>query len=121
VPRADGDLRHPVEARQGDIFTPSIAQAFKERMQPRLNPDTCAALADDNPGTLKMRPNDKYPEHKPMSTMSADVLAVLPRLTEDVEYRFLGGDLILLDLRSRLIADRLPLAIACSARTRPPS
>jgi hypothetical protein len=118
---ADRIRRARADARQGDIFTPSISQAFKERMQPRLNPDTCAALADDNPGTLKIRPNGKYPEHQPMSTMSADVLAVLPRLADDVEYRFLGGDLILVDLRSRLVVDRLPLAIACAARTHPPA
>jgi hypothetical protein len=102
-------------ARQGDIFTPAIGAAFKEKLQGQTNPGTCAALADDNPGALKTRINGTYPEHQPLSTMAVEVLAVLPRLTEDVEYRFLGRDLILVDLRARLVVDRLPLAIACGS------
>jgi hypothetical protein len=101
-------------AKQGDIFTPSVSAAFKEKLQGRTNPVTCAALADDNPGALEIRPNSTYPEHKPMSTMPADVLAVLPRLADDVEYRFAGRDLILVDTRARLVVDRMPLAIFCS-------
>jgi hypothetical protein len=101
-------------ARQGDIFIPSVSAAFKGRLQAHTNPTTCAALGDDNPGSLDIRTNGKYPEHKPMSTMPPDVLAALPALPEDVEYRFVGRDLILVDLRARLVVDRMPLAILCA-------
>ena len=105
-------------AKQGDIFSPSVSAAFKEKLQGQRNPATCAALADDNPGALEIRLNGTYPEHKPMSTMPADVLAVLPRLPDDIEYRFLGRDLILVDVRARLVVDRMPLAIFCSEQAR---
>jgi hypothetical protein len=101
-------------AKQGDIFTPAVSAAFKEKLQGQTNPAMCAALADDNPGPLEIRTNGTYPEHKPMSTMSAGVLAALPRLAEDIEYRFVGRDLILVDTRARLVVDRMPLAILCS-------
>ena len=112
---ADRIRRARSSARQGDIFTPSVSEAFKERLQAHTNPTTCTALGDDNPGSLDVRTNGTYPEHKPMSTMPPDVLAALPALPEDVEYRFLGRDLILVDLRARLVIDRMPLAILCGA------
>jgi len=37
----------------------------------------------------------------------------LPRLAEDIEYRLLGDNLILLDTRARLVVDRMPSAILC--------
>jgi hypothetical protein len=101
-------------AKQGDIFTAAVTAPFKDKLQGQVNPTTCAALGDDNPGALAIPINGRYPEHKPASTMPADVLAVLPRLADDLEYRFVGRDLILLDLRSRLVIDRMPLAIQCS-------
>jgi hypothetical protein len=33
------------------------------------------------------------------------VLQTLPKLTEDLEYRFIGDSLILLDVRAHVIAD----------------
>jgi hypothetical protein len=100
--------------KQGSIFTPAVSGVFKEKLQIHKNPATCAALLDENPGAIDVGVNDKYPEHKPMSTMPANVLAELPRLPEDIEYRFLGRDLILVDTRARLVVDRMPLATLCS-------
>lgn len=100
--------------KQGSIFTPEVSGVFKEKLQIHRNPATCAALLDENPGAIDVGVNDKYPEHQPMSTMPANVLAELPRLPEDMEYRFLGRDLILVDTRARLVVDRMPLATLCS-------
>jgi hypothetical protein len=102
-------------ARQGDILTPGVSEAFRETLRLQASPITCAALADDNPGAMGTGTNDRYPEHQPMSTMPPNVLAALPRLAEDVEYRLLGRDLILVDTRARLVLDRMPLAVLCSA------
>jgi hypothetical protein len=41
------------------------------------------------------------------------ILAALPALPDDVEYRFLGRHLILLDVRAGVILDRIPYAIRC--------
>jgi hypothetical protein len=40
-----------------------------------------------------------------------NILAVLPRLPDDIPYRFFGRHLILLDTRANLILDRMPCAI----------
>lgn len=56
--------------------------------------------------------NGIYPEEKPFSTMPGTILAALPALPDDVQYRFLGH-LILLDMRSNVILDRIPYAIRC--------
>ena len=42
------------------------------------------------------------------------MLAVLPRLPEDVWYRFLYHDLILHDSRANVILDRIDNAIRCN-------
>ena len=38
----------------------------------------------------------------------------MPRLPDDIQYRFLDRDLILHDTRANLIIDRLPCAITCA-------
>jgi hypothetical protein len=113
--RALRDRMRAARARekQGSIFTPPVSRAFKEKLQVHRSGTTCEALLDDNPGSIDLRVNEKYPEHKPMSTMPANVLAELPRLPDDMEYRFAGRDLILVDTRARLVVDRMPAAILC--------
>jgi hypothetical protein len=96
------------QAKQGDIFTPPIAVEFKKALLLETNADTLAALMDDNPGDGQTRINGIYPEREPLSTVPPNVLAALPRLPDDIEYRFMGRDLILLDTRSNVIIDRVP-------------
>ena len=100
-------------AREGDIFTPSVTAAFKDTFRTHSDAATCAALLDDNPGSIRMAINDSYPTHKPLSTMPPNILAVLPRLPEDIEYRLVGNHLILFDTRARLLIDRMALAVSC--------
>ena len=102
------------EAKQGDIFTPTISVAFSKALLLEMNANTCAAIMEDNPGELSVEINDSYPEGKPLSTMPPNILAVLPILPDDIEYRFLGRHLILLDTRASLILDRIPYAIQCA-------
>jgi hypothetical protein len=66
---------------------------------------------DDNPGEFSNKINGSYPEEKPLSTVPPNILAVLPRLPDDIQYRFLGRHLILLDTRANVILDRIPFAI----------
>jgi hypothetical protein len=78
--------------------------------------NTLAAIMDDNPGKISHHINGTYPEGEPFSTMPANILAVLPRLPDDIQYRFLGRHLILYDTRASLILDRIPYAIRCGGR-----
>ena len=101
-------------ARQGDIFTPAIAVEFREVLRLEMDADTWAAIMDDNPGEFSNRINGTYSAKRPLSTMPPNILARLPRLPDDVQYRFLGRHLILHDTRANLILDRIPYAIRCA-------
>ncbi len=100
-------------ARRGDIFTPAIGAAFKKALVVVVDPGTWAAIMDDNPGDFTDRVNAAYQKGRPFSTVPANVLLTLPSLPADVQFRFLGRDLILYDTRANLIIDRLPNAIRC--------
>ena len=102
------------DARQGDIFTPAISVEFRKTLLLEMNAETWAAIMDDNPGEFSPRINGSYPEGKPLSTVPPNVLAVLPPLPDDIEFRFLGRHLILLDVRASVILDRIPYAIQCA-------
>ncbi len=67
---------------------------------------------DENPvGRVSVSVNGRYPDAVPISTVPPDVLQTLPKLTEDMEYRFIGDSLIILDAHAHIIADYIPNAI----------
>ena len=100
------------EAREGDLFTPAVSVEFKQVLfVEMMNTSTWATIADDNPGEFTVRINSSYPERMPFSTAPPNILAALPRLPADIEYRFVGRHLILLDTRASVILDRIPDAI----------
>jgi hypothetical protein len=107
------------KAKQGDIFTPTIGAEFKKVLLSETNANIWAGIMDDNPGEFPVQINGLYPEGKPLSTVPSSILAVLPSLPADIEYRLLGRHLILLDTRATLILDRIPYAIQCSDGIRP--
>jgi hypothetical protein len=98
-------------AKQGDMFTPTISVEFRKVLILEMDANTWAAIMDDNPGELSNEINGSYPEGKPLSTVPPNILALLPRLPDDIQYRFLGRHLILLDTRANVILDRIPFAI----------
>jgi hypothetical protein len=104
------------DARPGDIFTATISAEFRNVLLVETNPGTMAAIMDDNPGDVSRRINRAYPAGKPRASMPAGMLAVLPGLPDDFQYRFLGRALVLIDTRTNLIVDRMPCAIGCAAR-----
>jgi len=102
-------------AQQGEIFTPTISVEFKRVLLLEVNTNTWAAIMDDKPGEFSNQINGTYPEERPLSTVPPNVLAVLPALPDDIQYRFVGRHLILLDTRAGVILDRIPYAIKCTS------
>lgn len=100
-------------AGRGDIFTEDTRRAFRQLMRPVTDAGICAAVRDDNPGEFGYPINAEYPKDRPVSTVPPSILAALPRLPDDVFYRFLGRDLILHDTRANIILDRIDDAIRC--------
>jgi len=106
-----GAARSP--AKQGDIFTPEITARFRQLLRPEAkDPGTKAAIKDDNPGNIPFKVNGPYPSKEALSTMPPNVLASLPPLPKDIEYRFVNKHLILRDVRANLIIDYIPNAIS---------
>jgi hypothetical protein len=95
------------------MFTPTISVEFRKALILEMNANTWAAIMDDNPGEFSNQINGTYPDEKPLSTVPPNILAALPRLPDDIQYRFLGRHLILLDTRANVILDRIPYAIQC--------
>lgn len=102
-------------ARPGDIFTPEIRAKFRELMYPELKGaegrTTKAAIKEDAPGNVKFKVNATYPEQEALPTMPPNLLASLPRLPEDLEFRIIGKHLILRDVHANIIVDYIPNAI----------
>jgi hypothetical protein len=98
-------------SKLGDFFTPPIRAAFRKALRVELDSEGRAAIMDDNPGKFAFQVYSSYPDRKALSTVPPSVLAVLPQLPDDIQYRFLGRDLILFDTRAGIILDRVPLAI----------
>ena len=101
------------EAKEGDIFAPSISVEFKKALLLQMNAQTWASIMDDNPGEFSTQINGSYPDESPLSTVPPNVLALLPALPDDIQYRFLGRHIILYDTKASLIIDRIHHAIRC--------
>lgn len=115
--RALGELiaRARASATQGAIFTRDIRAHFRRQIGRALSgsdgADIRAAIMEDNPGPIKLRVNGTYPGTLPVTTMPPQVLSALPSLPKEIEYRFIGERLVLLDLHGQLVVDYMDDAI----------
>jgi hypothetical protein len=102
-------------ARQGDLLAQDTRAYLRRQIARALaGPDgraTRQEIMEDNPGKVKLQVNGRYPDGIPVTTMPPTVLAELPRLPDDIEYRFMGDRLILLDVHARLVIDYMDAAI----------
>lgn len=96
-------------AKPGEFFSPGIQTLVKRVLGEVLSgPDgkiIKASIMDENLGVPKLVINEKYPSSVPLSTMPPEVLAPLPKLEGELEYRFIGRRLILLDTEADIILD----------------
>ncbi|HTV00779.1 MAG TPA: hypothetical protein VMF13_09590 [Luteitalea sp.] len=114
---AAGVAKARASAKPGTLFTPPM-QGEVRRLMAQLFKDSAArrqlrdSVMDDNPtGRVTLAVNARYPDEVPLSTMPPDVLKNLPRLPKEVEYRFVGEDLILLDPDAHIVVDFMPRAL----------
>jgi hypothetical protein len=109
--RALGDLIKSArrDAKTGDFFTPGIQGLVRRVLGEVLSgPDgktVKASIMDENPGLPTLVLNERYPPSIPLSTMPPQVLAPLPKLHGELEYRFIGLRLILVDTEADIILD----------------
>jgi hypothetical protein len=102
-------------AKPADIFTPATQRVFRQVLtrvfSGKQGQELKGTVMDENPGKLALTVNSRYPDEVPMSTVPPQVLSSLPKLPEELEYRFIGNRLILLDVHSHTIADYMDNAI----------
>lgn len=103
------------QAKQGDIFTPSVAAYLRKQIAEAFNGPAgarvLASLRRAEPVKIKVHINQPYPEGIPLQSMPATLLMKLPKLPKDLEYRIVNRDLVLLDTAPNLVVDILPNAI----------
>ncbi len=96
-------------AKRGDLFTPEITVIIKRVMaQVFGGPDgekLRSSVMDENVKEMPMTVNQRFPDGIPMTTMPPAVLKALPELPEQMQYRFVASQFILLDPHANVVAD----------------
>ena len=98
------------DAKPGDLFIPPMQRLVRRLLGPvftgRAGQQIKSEITDkEYTGTVKLVVNGRYPDDVPVSTMPPQVLAALPKLPEDLEYRFVLASLILFDPHAHVIPD----------------
>jgi hypothetical protein len=103
-------------AKQGDIFTPAIADYFRKQIATTLSGAQGARIraslrhAEPVHG-LALQVNSVYPPKVPLQSTAPSLLASLPELPKELEYRIVGHDLVLHDIAADIVVDFLPGAV----------
>ena len=102
-------------AKPHDVFTPESRRVILKLMKQVFGgPDGRQlrdSIMDENPGNLRITVNERYPDAVPLSTVPPQVLAGLPKLPDELEFRFIGRSLILMDVHAHIIVDFIQNAI----------
>ena len=104
------------DAKQGDIFTPEIAEVFRQLIASTMSgPDaakTRVSLRHAEPvGEITLHVNTVYPDRLPLQSSPPSVLLNLPQLPPELDYRIVGRELVLRDVGANLVVDFIPHAI----------
>jgi hypothetical protein len=97
------------DAKPGDFFSPGIQTMVRRVLKDVLSGPgggtVKASIMDENPGVPQLLVNERYPSSIPLSTMPPQLLAPLPPLIGELEYRFIGRRLVLVDTEADIILD----------------
>lgn len=106
------DLRP--QAKRGDLFTREVAGLFQRLVATAMRGKDGALIrtsfqrAEPIQGGGHLDVNATYPDGLPLQSMPPSLLLNLPRLPKELEYRFVGRELILRDTQASLIVDVIP-------------
>jgi hypothetical protein len=99
-------------AKRGDIFTPAAREDFVKAMSSEFQgpqaPHAKATIKQGAPlNKIHLHVNEIYPETTPYTSVPPTMLQKLPKLPEEVAYRAVSSDLVLLDVKANLVVDYL--------------
>jgi hypothetical protein len=100
-------------AKQGDIFTLAAQKSFEDVIKSTMTgprgANVDATLKQGAPlADTRVVINQGYPDGLPYTTVPPTLLLVFPKLPDEVVYRVIGRDLVLLDLKANLVVDLIP-------------
>ena len=102
-------------AREGNIFLVPVTVVVKRRVDDVVRRDNLGpvlANIDDEDVTVKTPAiHLRFPAASQMATMPPSLLAALPELPKELEYRIIGNYLVLRDVDAALILDYIPGAV----------
>ena len=96
------------DARPGDLIPPAVAAQITRIVRDdfrRRNPSAARAVLEEVPDSVTPAINKTLPDNAALATMPALLLNNLPRLPDNLQYRFVRRHIILLDGDTRLIMD----------------
>jgi hypothetical protein len=107
-------------AKRGDIFTPRAAEEFRKAILAEFqSPQAAHAQATMKQGELlkevHLRVNHIYPPAVPYTSVPPTLLQNLPKLPEEIAYRVVSHDFVLLDIKANLVLDLIPGVIPAQA------
>lgn len=113
---AAGITRARVSPRMGDFFEPNVADIIRDVIQDSLGGPGRPLLAilerERKEGSAPLpRVHTRWPETAAPTTIPPEILANLPRLPSELQYRFVGRHLVLWDMHADLLLDVLPNAV----------
>jgi hypothetical protein len=98
-------------ATEGDIFTPPVATFFRARIAHAIGIaafDVTTAVGQPDDIVLEVNALLPWGAGQPAS---ARLIGLLPPLPQELEYRFVGRHLVLLDVEANLVVDVLREAV----------
>jgi hypothetical protein len=102
-------------AEPGDIFTPAAREAFRHVIRGVFpDPQTAARATTrqrDRVKEVRLRVNGIYSDAVAETAFPSTLLLKLPTLPEELAYRIVGRDLVLVDSKANLVVDLLHEAL----------
>jgi len=126
---ADAIRKSGPRPRQGHVFVANIQPFFKRLLAPELkgpgtaetrekvaegNPEPAEGLPRDpdvKPRDVPLAPYADYSAGAPVSTVPPPVLLKMPQLPKELDYRFVGKNLLLRDTVANTVVDFIPEAV----------
>ena len=102
-------------AKQGEIFTPEIAQYVRKQIASCLQgadgDRIRASLRHAEPVNITLQINQSYPEKLPLQSTPPSLLLNLPQLPAGLEYRVVGRELVIRDVDANIVVDHVANAL----------
>jgi hypothetical protein len=114
VPRLEvtSDPQQICDACDALAATPAVSAWFRARIGAIATPDAIAGWREDlyehgAPRVRRLEVHARFPVGRYSSSSPIDLLQALPALPQDLAYRIVGRDLVLVDVDARLVIDVL--------------